>query len=185
MDMAESGRLRLADVRAVFRLIGECREVGPIRTCGGATCWTACDCSPARRSRCISRFVTSAPMTNRSPSRWTAGFSTMPIVLCGHTINARTPKRDDPFHLRYFRRFTGALSYMLPRVSSRSAGMAALKGRLNEYLRACRLDDRITSSVQLPETSPAATQVSFFIGPLRMDAIHNAPNDWFTCFTRS
>ena len=37
--MSHSQRLRLSDVRDVFRLVGEIRERGESRWSGGCTCW--------------------------------------------------------------------------------------------------------------------------------------------------
>jgi hypothetical protein len=66
--------------------------------------------------------------------------------------------RDDPFHLRYYRTFTGSL-----RTRSLESVVDLAEWRrsrhYNEYIRPCGLDDRITSSVHLPETSPQETQV--------------------------
>ena len=64
--------------------------------------------------------------------------------------------RDDPFHLRYYRNFTGALRTR----SLRSVVDLAVWRRsrhYNDYIRACRLDDRITSSMSIPGSTPRTT----------------------------
>ena len=156
--MAESDRLRLADIRATFRLIGECRELGT-----DPVAWRRHMLEGLRR-------LTGAQLAlylhihdlgtdaEQIAEALDSGF----LDESGRALWAHYQRekahRDDPFHLRYYRTFSGLL-----RTRSLESVVDMGKWRLsrhyNEYIRACRLDDRITSSVQLPESSPPATQV--------------------------
>jgi hypothetical protein len=156
--MAESDRLRLGDIRAVFRLIGECRDLGT-----DPVAWRRHMLEGLRR-------LTGAQLAlylqiqhlgtddERIAEPLDSGFlDESDRALWAH-YQRENAHRDDPFHRRYYRTFTGSL-----RTRTLESVVDMREWRLsrhyNEYVRACGLDDRITSSVQLPETSPPATQV--------------------------
>jgi hypothetical protein len=158
VDVAESGRLRLADVRAIFRLISECRELG-----ADPHVWRRHMLDGLRRltGAQVALYLQIRHLgtdDEQIAEPLDSGFlDDSDRALWAH-YQRENAHRDDPFHLRYFRRFTGAL-----RTRSLESVVDIPEWQrsrhYNEYLRACRLDDRITSSVQLPETSPVATQV--------------------------
>jgi hypothetical protein len=158
VDVAESGRLRLVDVRATFRLIAECRELG-----ADPHGWRRHMLDGLRRltGAQVALYLQIRHLgtdDEQIAEPLDSGFlDDSDRALWAH-YQRENAHRDDPFHVRYFRGFTGALRtrslesvVVLPEWQRSS--------HYNEYLRACRLDDRITSSVQLPETSPVATQV--------------------------
>jgi hypothetical protein len=156
--MAESDRLRLADIRAAFLLVGECRELG-----ADPAAWRGHMLEGLRRLTGgqlalylhIHALGTDA---ERIAEPLDSGFlDESDRALWAHYQRERA-QRDDPFHLRYYGTFTGALrTRSLESVVDMPVWRRSR--HYNEYIRACRLDDRITSSVHLPGTSPPVTQV--------------------------
>jgi hypothetical protein len=156
--MAESARLRLADVRAIFRLINECRELG-----ADPHVWRRHMLDGLRRLTGAQvalylqiRHIGTDDEQIAEPLD--SGFlDDSDRALWAH-YQRENAHRDDQFHVRYFRTFTGALrTRSLESVVDTPEWQRSR--HYNEYVRACRLNDRITSSVQLPETSPIAAQV--------------------------
>lgn len=156
--MAESDGLRVGDIRAGFRLIGECRELG-----ADPVAWRRhlleglrrlTDAQVALYLHVLHLGTDDETITEPLDSGFLADSDR---ALWAHYQREKA-QRDDLFHVRYYRTFTGEL-----RTRSLESVVDMSKWRRsrhhNEYIRACRLDDRITSSVSLPETSPRATQV--------------------------
>ena len=156
--MADSGRLRLGDIRAAFRLVGECRELGAdpmawrrhmlegLRELTGAQLALYMQIeSLGTGAEAIAEPLDSGFLDDAGRALW------------GHYQQSNA-QRDDPFHLSYYRRFKGAL---LTRDLESVVDLSEWRRsrHYNDYIRACRLDDRITSSVHLPGTAPPVTQV--------------------------
>lgn len=77
--------------------------------------------------------------------------------LWAHYVRERA-YLDDPFDAAFFRDFAGPLRTR--RLDSVVDGRRWYRSRhYNDYVGACRLDDRITSALRLPEGSPAPLQV--------------------------
>lgn len=150
--------LRLRDVRDGFRLIGECREIG-----ADPQLWRAHLLDGLRKLTGaqlglymhIRDLGTEAEEITDSLD---AGFlDTAQRALWVH-YQRDNAQRDNPFHRNYYAGFSGVL---------RTRRLAAvidprewsLSRHYNDYVRACGLEDRITSSVQLPGTSDSAIQM--------------------------
>lgn len=156
--MADSGRLRLSDVRAVFRLVGECRELG-----ADAQAWRRHMLHGLRRltgaqlALCmvIHDLGTEA---ERIAEPLDDGFLDDAGRALWGDYQRDNAQRTDPFHARYYGRYTGAL---LTKSLDAVVDMPQWRRcrHYNDYVRACGLDDRITSSAQLPPPQSAATQV--------------------------
>ena len=150
--MAEPERLRLGDVRAAFRLLGECRELG-----GDAGAWRRHmleglrQLTGAQVALCM-QLHDLGTEAERISAPLDAGF----LDAAGRRLWARyqceKAHRDDPFHLRYYGGFSGLL-----RTRRLKAVVEAQEWRrsrhFNDYVRACGLDDRIASSLRLPDES--------------------------------
>jgi Bacterial regulatory proteins, luxR family len=155
--MAQSDRLRLVDMRAAFRLIGECRELG-----ADFGAWRMHMLDELRR-------LTGAQLALYLQIRHLgtdaeeivepldSGFlDASHLKLWAHYQEVRA-HRDDPFHQRYYRNFKGAVHTR--RLESVVDDATWRQSRhYNDYIRACGLQDRITSSSRLTETSPPVTQ---------------------------
>ena len=175
-DVADSGRLRLSDVRAAFRLIGECRELGadPLawrrHILDGLRLLTGAQLALYLQIRDLG--TEAEQITEPLDS----GFLDQSHRALWAQYQRENAQRTDPFHLSYYRAFTGSL---LTRPLDLVVDLPTWRRstHYNQYIRPCGLDDRITSSVQLPETSPAATQVL---------VLHRSAADgWFPrCTTR-
>ena len=156
--MAESVGLRLAEVRALLRMIGECGELGAdpaawrrhmldgLRRLTGAQVALALQIrNQGSDAEAIVEPLDSGFLDDSDRALW------------AH-YQQENAHRDDPFHLRYYRNFTGALRTR----SLRSVVDLAVWRRsrhYNDYIRACRLDDRITSSMSIPGSTPRTTDV--------------------------
>jgi hypothetical protein len=155
--MAQSDHLRLADLRSAFRLIGECRELG-----ADSRAWRAHmlaglrDLTGARLALYL-HIRDLATEAEQILEPLDSGFiDDAQRALWAHYQQERA-HRDDPFHQRYYRTFTGALRTRCLE-SVVPASEWSRSRHCNEYVRACGLDDRITSSVAL-SPAPAITQV--------------------------
>lgn len=148
--MADSGRLRLEDVRAAFRLIGECRELGSdpnawrrhmldgLRHLVGAQ--VAMHLQFDRFGTPSEQFVdplATGFMHAADRARWVH-------------YQRENDYRRDLFRLRFYDGFNGAL-----RTRNLESVMDAREWYssrdYNEYVGACGLDDRITSSLRLTQ----------------------------------
>lgn len=80
------------------------------------------------------------------------------MIAGGSAINQmERAHRDDPFHQRYYRKFKGGVHTR--RLESVVDDEEWRRSRhYNDYIRACGLNDRITSSSLLTGTSPPVTQ---------------------------
>jgi len=148
--MANSAQLRMEDVRAAFRLIGECRELGrePSR-------WRShmldglCKLVGAQVGMHLQfdRFGTAA---ERLVEPLATGFTDDSDRARWVQYQRDNDYRRDLFRLRFYDGFTGALrtrslaSVIEPHEWYRSRDFT-------EYVGACRLDDRITTSLRLPQ----------------------------------
>ncbi|HEX7079754.1 MAG TPA: helix-turn-helix transcriptional regulator [Gammaproteobacteria bacterium] len=155
--MAKSDRLRLADVRAAFRLLGECRELG-----NDALAWRRHMLEGLRQltGAQVALYLHLEDVSS-SDGKIGAALDSGFLDDSGKALWAHYQRenahRDDPFHLRYFRAFSGALT---TRSLEAVVDMAEWRRsrHYNEYVRACRLEDRITSAVNLAGAAPV-TQV--------------------------
>ena len=107
--MAEPERLRLKDVRAAFRLIGECRELG-----GDAGAWRRHMLEGLRQL--VGAQVALCMQLNevgtgaeRISAPLDAGFLDVAGRALWEHYQREQAHRDDPFHLRYYSGFTGRL----------------------------------------------------------------------------
>lgn len=156
--MTKSDRVRLKDLRAAYRLIGECRELGNdphawrthilegLRELTGAQVALYLqihDLGTARER--LDELLATGLADPAQQDLW------------AHYQRERA-YLDDPFHLGYFRNFNGSLRTrnLEDVVESRPWCMSR---HYNDYLRPCGLYDRITSSVRLAHGPPFASQV--------------------------
>jgi hypothetical protein len=153
--MVRSDKLRLRDLRAAYRLIGECRELGrdPMawrrHMLDGLRQLTGAQIALYLQ---IDRLGTDDE-TIAEPLD--AGFLDDADRALWLHYQQENAHRDDPFHQRYYRDFTGALRTR--RLESVVDAAEWRRSRhYNEYIRACRLEDRITSSVDLSPATAAA-----------------------------
>lgn len=148
--MADSARLPMDDIRAAFRLIGECRELGRERDEWRRHMLDGlCRLVGAQVGMHLQfdRFGTSA---ERLVDPLAAGFMDDADRARWVRYQRENDYRRDLFRLRFYDGFTGAL---------RTRSLASVvDGRewygsrdFNEYVGACGLDDRITSSLRLPQ----------------------------------
>jgi hypothetical protein len=157
--MVRPDKLRLTDLRAAYRLIGECRELGR-----DPFAWRRHMLDGLRRltgAQIALYLQIHHPGTHHETiaEPLDAGFLDEADRALWLHYQHENAHRDDPFHQRFFRGFTGALRTR--RLESVVDGAEWRRSRhYNEYVRACRLEDRITSSVGLtPAITAKATQV--------------------------
>jgi len=156
--MAKSDQLRLKDVRAAYRLVGECRELGD-----DPRAWRLHMLDGLRHlvgAQVALYMQIHDPGTpgERISVPLDAGF----LDPAGRSLWAHYQRerayRDDPFHLGYFDGFTGSLrTRRLESVVDTSQWYRSR--HYGDYVGACGLDDRITSSLRLSGKSPSTLQV--------------------------
>jgi hypothetical protein len=155
--MAQSDRLRLADVRAAFRLIGECRELG-----ADSRAWRMHMLDELRRltGAQLALYLQIRHLGTEAEEivePLDSGFLDDSHLALWANYQRERAHRDDPFHQRYYRNFKGAVHTR--RLESVVENAEWRQSRhYNDYIRACGLQDRITSSVRLTETSPPVAQ---------------------------
>jgi DNA-binding CsgD family transcriptional regulator len=146
--MPESGRLRLSDVRAAFRLLGECRELG-----GDFVAWRRhlLDGLRGLTGAQLALYLQLRDLGTEAEAiaePLDSGFlDSSHLKLWGHYQQERA-HRDDPFHQRYYRQFTGGV--LTRRLEAVVDDPVWRRSRhYNDYIRACGLGDRITTSSRL------------------------------------
>lgn len=149
MTAGRDERLRLKDVRSIYRLLGECTELG---------------CEPATwRMHMLEglRVLTGAQLAlymhihdlsgpqERLSEPLSSGFLDDSHVRLWLHYQENKAHRDDPFHVSYYRGFDGSLrTRSLDSVLDQKQWLGSM--HYNEYVRPCGLNDRIASSLRLP-----------------------------------
>jgi hypothetical protein len=158
LAMARSDRVRLKDLRAAYRLIGECRELG-----SDPEAWRLHMLNGLRQmtGAQVALYLHICDLgsdTEHLAEPLDAGFlDASQRALWAHYQREKA-YRDDLFHQRYYADFNGSL-----RTRSLESVVEMPRWRLsrhyNEYVRACGLDDRITSSLRLSADPSSPIQV--------------------------
>lgn len=156
--MASSDRLRLKDLRAAYRLLAECRELGSDPQAWRLHMLDGLRQLVGARVALTMQLHDIGTEQERITAPLDAGF----LEPAGRALWGRYQRekahRDDPFHLAYYGDFTGLLRTRCL-YSVVDARQWQSSRHYNEYVRACGLDDRITSSLRLPSRSPPVIQV--------------------------
>jgi DNA-binding CsgD family transcriptional regulator len=159
--MSKSGRPRLKDVRQVYRLLGECAEAG-----ADSSAWRSrllAGMSGIIGARVGLYMHVHRPLQEDEglDAEMAYGFlDADQIALWGH-YRAERAQRDDLFHQRYFQNHHR-------RLRTRSLDGVVRAGEwkgsrhYNDYVRACDLDDRITTSLRLSSDAEAPLQTLVF-----------------------
>ena len=149
MTAGRDERLRLKDVRCIYRLLGECGELGrePVtwrmHMLEGLRHLTGAQLALYMHIHDLSgpRERLSEPLS--------AGFLDDAHVRLWVHYQENKAHRDDPFHVHYYRGFHGSLrTRSLDSVLDQQQWLASM--HYNEYVRPCGLNDRIASSLRLP-----------------------------------
>jgi hypothetical protein len=156
--MPRPDQLRIKDIRAAYRLVGECRELG-----GDHRAWRL-HMLEGLRQLVGARVALYMQMDRIGSGDETvlepmdSGFlDTHERDLWAHYVRARA-HLDDPFNVAFLKGLDASLRTR--RLDSVVDAREWYRPRhYNDYVRACRLDDRITSSLRLPDGSRSAFQV--------------------------
>jgi len=158
----KAGHLRLRDLREAFRLIGECRELGRDQKE-----WRLHMLEGLRRmtgARVALYLHLHDPGSGEESitEPLDAGFLEPSHRALWAQYQRENAHRDDPFHRRYYDGFHGPLH---------TRALAGVVNQLewrrsrhyNEYIRACDLDDRITSSLRLGRARLPAREIQVIV----------------------
>ena len=156
--MAGPDQLRLKDLRTIYRLVGECRELG-----SDSRAWRLHMLEGLRKlvgaqvALCM-RMEAFGGGDERVSEPLDAEFlDCHERSLWAHYVRKRA-HLDDPFDIAFLKDVNGPLKTR--RLDSVIEGDEWYRSRhYNDYVRACRLDDRITSSLRLPGGSQPTYQV--------------------------
>lgn len=142
-------RLRLKDVRSIYRLLGECTELGSeppkwrMHMLEGLLRLTG-----AQLALYMHIHDLSGPR-ERLTEPLSAGFVEDAHLRLWLHYQENKAHRDDPFHVSYYRNFDRSLrTRSLDSVLDRQQWLRSM--HYNEYVRPCGLNDRIASSLRLP-----------------------------------
>lgn len=159
--MAKHGRPRLRDLRRVYRLLGECCELGSDSAAWRGHLLDGMSGLIGGRVGLYMHLHDPLQDDERLDAEFASGFlDDAHLRLWGH-YRMEQAQRDDPFHLAYFRDHNRRL---------RTRGLADVvemrewkrSHHYNDYIRACDLGDRITSSLRLGEQVDAPLQTLVF-----------------------
>lgn len=149
MTAGRDERLRLKDVRSIYRLLGECAELGRepstwrMHMLEGLRRLTG-----ARLALYMHIHDLSGPQ-ERLTEPLSAGFLDDAHVRLWVHYQQNKAHRDDPFHVSYYRNFDCSLrTRSLDSVLDQQQWLRSM--HYNEYVRPCGLNDRIASSLRLP-----------------------------------
>jgi len=149
MTAGRDERLRLKDVRSIYRLLGECGELGRepatwrMHMLEGLRVLTG-----AQLALYMHIHDLSGPL-ERLSEPLSAGFLDDSQQKLWVHYQENKAHREDPFHRHYYRGFDGALrTRSLDSVLDQKQWLASM--HYNEYVRPCGLNDRIASSLRLP-----------------------------------
>lgn len=149
MTAGRDERLRLKDVRSIYRLIGECNELGEapatwrMHMLEGLRVLTG-----AQLALYMHIHDLSGP-EERLTEALSAGFLDDTHARLWVHYQQNKAHRDDPFHMHYYRGFDGSLrTRSLDSVLDQQQWLTSM--HYNEYVRPCGLNDRIASSLRLP-----------------------------------
>lgn len=157
--MSRREQPRLREVRAAYRLLGECLEQG-----NDANAWRSHLLTGVQNltgARVALYMHVDAPLSAQEQVTETvaAGFmDTQELALWAH-YQATEAHRDDPFHQAFYRRTNRSrrlLTRNLDEIVERREWQRTR--HYNEYVAACGLADRITSSLSLPSVEPRQEQ---------------------------
>lgn len=157
--MSRHEQPRLREVRAAYRLLGECLEQG-----SDASAWRSHLLTGVQNltgARVALYMHVDAPLSAQEQVTETcaAGFmDAQELALWAH-YQATDAHRDDPFHQAFYRRTDCSrrlLTRNLYEVVERRKWQRTR--HCNEYVAACGLADRITSSLSLPSVGPRQEQ---------------------------
>ena len=156
--MARSKRPRLGDLRALYRLIGECRELG-----ADATEWRLHLLEGLRQlvDAQVALYMQIEGIGTETQvihSPLDSGFLDQQGRDCWVAYQRERAYLDDPFHLSFYAKFGTALrTRRLREVVDTSTWQQSR--HYNDYVRPCGLEDRITSSLRLSESRSSLAQV--------------------------
>jgi hypothetical protein len=157
-SMTQADQLRLKDLRAIYRLIGECRELG-----SDAGAWRPHMLEGLRQlvgaqvGLCLQMRDVGTEAARGSMALDVGFLDARERALWARYQRDRA-HLDDPFHLGFFGDFTGPLRTR--RLESAVDTREWYRSRhYSDYVRACRLDDRITSALRMPGASPSTVQI--------------------------
>jgi DNA-binding CsgD family transcriptional regulator len=149
MTAGRDERLRLRDVRSIYRLLGECTELGR-----EPSTWRMHMLEGLRRltGAQLALYMhihdVSGPC-ERLTEALSAGFIDDSHARLWVHYQENKAHRDDPFHVNYYRGFDGSLrTRSLESVLDQKQWLGSM--HYNEYVRPCGLNDRIASSLRLP-----------------------------------
>jgi len=155
--MSRYVRPRLRDVRRIYRLLGECTEIGSDSVAWrGHLLEETCNVLGAR----IGLYMhIHHPLqdTEQLNAEMAYGFLDAEHLSLWENYQREQAQRDDPFHVGYFRDHHPALRTKLLDEVVKIRDWRRSR-HYNEYIRACSLGDRITTSLRIGPKRDAPLQ---------------------------
>jgi hypothetical protein len=149
MTAGRDERLRLKDVRSIYRLIGECNELGQAPSTWRMHMLEGLRALTGAQLALYMHIHDLSGPEERLTEALSAGFLDDTHARLWVHYQQNKAHRDDPFHMHYYRDFDGSLrTRSLDSVLDPQQWLTSM--HYNEYVRPCGLNDRIASSLRLP-----------------------------------
>ncbi len=161
MIQSKYAQPRLRDVRKIYRLLWECTEIGSDSNAWRSHLLEGVNAIIGARLGLYMHIHNPLQETERLEAAMASGFlDTEQLALWQH-YQENSAQKDDPYHLSYFHDHSRPLR---TRVLDEVVESREWKNSLhyNEYIRACGLGDRITSSLRLGSDQKAPLQTLVF-----------------------
>ncbi|MET0534910.1 MAG: LuxR C-terminal-related transcriptional regulator [Steroidobacter sp.] len=149
MPAGRDERLRLKDVRAICRLIGECGELGREPSAWRMHMLEGLRGLTGAQLALYMHIHDLGQPQERLSEPLSAGFLDDSHARLWVHYQESKAHRNDPFHVNYYKGFDGSLrTRNLEAVLDQQLWLSSM--HYNEYVRPCGLNDRITSSLRVP-----------------------------------
>ena len=155
--MAKHGRPRLRDVRHIYRLLGECTEMGSDSMAWRSHLLEGISGIIGARVGLYMHIHNPLSEQESVDASIASGFMDSQHIALWEHYQQEQAYRDDPFHTSYFQ------DHRQPLRTRDLAGVVNMREwkkswHYNEYIRACGLGDRITSSLRVAADTEAPLQ---------------------------
>lgn len=159
--MAKNGQPKLRDVRRIYRLLGECCEIGSDSLAWRNHLLEGTSRIIGARVGLYMHIHHPLQEQERIEQAVAYGFLDADHLALWEHYHLHQAQRDDLFHINYF------LNHRRPLRTQNLADVVGLREwrqsrHFNEYIRPCALSDRITSSLRLGEGEEAPLQTLVF-----------------------
>lgn len=161
MSQSKNAQPRLRDVRRIYRILWECTELNSDSNAWRTHLLEGVSSIIGARVGLYMHLHNPLQETERLEAAMSSGFLDTDHLTLWQHYQENNAQKDDPYHLSYFHHHQRPLrTRRLDEVVASKEWKRSL--HYNEYVRACKLGDRITSSLRLGSNDDAPLQTLVF-----------------------